>query len=183
MANKKIRNATEEVYDGIRFKSKLEARAYATLLRAGFKPNYEKLKFTLWEGIKPTVPFYNRNKKKEFVLETKKMVDITYTPDFTFKYKNFLVVIEMKGKENDCFYMKKKMFRKCLESLKEPSIFFEVRTRRELLQTVDIIKNLHEPAALENKGPCRESSLEGYKVRKKIPQGETVQGPEGPCKL
>ena len=86
--NKKIRNATATTYNNINFKSKLEESIYKTLLSAGFKPDYEKLKFVLWEGFKPTVPFYNRSKSKVFKQETTKLQDITYTPDFTFKYKD-----------------------------------------------------------------------------------------------
>lgn len=139
--NKKIRNATATTYNNINFKSKLEESIYKTLLSAGFKPDYEKLKFVLWEGFKPTVPFYNRSKSKVFKQETTKLQDITYTPDFTFKYKDLLVIVEVKGVENDTFPIKKKMFRKYLETLGIPCIFFEVRTKKEMLQSVEILKS------------------------------------------
>ena len=141
--NKKIRNATATTYNNINFKSKLEESIYKTLLSAGFKPNYEKLKFVLWEGFKPTVPFYNRSKSKVFKQETTKLQDITYTPDFTFKYKDLLVIVEVKGVENDTFPIKKKMFRKWLEGHHPKSIYFEIYTKKQLLQAVEIIKALN----------------------------------------
>ena len=57
--------------------------------------------FVIWEGIKPTKPFYNRDiQTKMLKLDMGKMRDITYTPDFTFEYKNHLIIIEAKGFEN-----------------------------------------------------------------------------------
>ena len=93
MANKKIRGATSLVSDGISFKSKLEVVIYKELLRAGFNPKYEERKFVIWEGIKPTKPFYNRDiQTKMLKLDMGKMRDITYTPDFTFEYNDYFVI-------------------------------------------------------------------------------------------
>ena len=77
-------------------------------------------------------------------LESKKIIDITYTPDFVFTYNGFLVIIEAKGMENDCFYLKKKMFRKWLEDNHPKSIYFEIYTKKQLLQAISIIQNLSQ---------------------------------------
>lgn len=143
MANKKILGATSLVSDNITFKSKLEVTIYKELLRAGFNPKYEEQKFVIWEGIKPTKPFYNRDiKTKMLKLDMGKMRDITYTPDFTFKYKKYLIIIEAKGFENDTFPIKKKLFRGLLETMKTPVIYFEVYTKKQLVQAIEIIKSL-----------------------------------------
>ena len=46
--------------------------------------------------------------------------------------------------ENDCYYLKKKLFRKYLEDLYnttgKKSIFFEVYSKKQLLQAIEIIK-------------------------------------------
>ena len=63
MENKKIKNATSKEYNGIKFKSIVEVSVYKHLLSLGFKPEYEKHKYTIWEGFKPTIPFYNQNGK------------------------------------------------------------------------------------------------------------------------
>lgn len=140
MENKKIKNAKTSSFDGINFKSKLEESFYKTLKEAGLSPEYESKKFILVEGFSPTVPFYNRNKQKIFKLDTSKIRDITYTPDFVVQYNNTTFIIEAKGIENDTFPIKKKLFRKFLESLETSYVYFEVRTKKELLETIEIIK-------------------------------------------
>ena len=138
--NKKVRNATKVSFKGIHFKSKLEARMYEILIKEGFKPKYEEETFVLWEGFKPTVPFYDRSKKtKKLELMTTKLIDITYTPDFILWYKGWKVIIEAKGIENETFPIKKKLFRKYLEG-KDKILFFELRTLTELKEAIRIIK-------------------------------------------
>ena len=143
MVNKKIRGATSLVSDGISFKSQLEVVIYKELLRAGFNPKYEERKFVIWEGIKPTKPFYNRDiQTKMLKLDMGKMRDITYTPDFTFEYKNHLIIIEAKGFENATFPIKKKLFRGLLEKMETSVIYLEVYTKKQLLQAIEILKAL-----------------------------------------
>lgn len=143
MSNTKIKNATPTRFNGIEFKSKLEVSVYKTLLVAGFKPDYEKLKFTLWEGYKPTVPFYTKSKKtRELELDDTKIRGITYTPDFTFRYKDYLIIVEVKGKENDVYPYKRKLFRKWLEINCPKSVFFEIFTKRNTETAIKIIKQL-----------------------------------------
>lgn len=126
---------------------------YKTLSESGFDVYYEPTKYTIWSGFKPIVPFYNKdNKTKLLKLDNKKIIDITYTPDFTIKMDNMLIIIEAKGFENDCFPMKKKMFRGYLEQLqldtKKQVLFFEIYTKKQLLQAIQIISDYGKP--LEN---------------------------------
>ena len=141
MENKKIKNAKEVEFNNIIFKSKLEYTFYKKLLEEGLNPKYEEYKFILMEGFKPTVPFYNRTKSGVFKKETTKVRDITYTPDFVVFYNNILFIIEAKGIENDTFPLKKKLFRKYLESINTRCVYFEVRTKRELSNVINIIKS------------------------------------------
>ncbi len=139
--NKKIRNARESVFNDIRFKSKLEESFYKTLVAAGLEPGYEQTKFVLAMGFKPTVPFFNRSKSKVFRMDMAKVRDITYTPDFIILYNGTMFIIEAKGIENDTFALKKKLFRRLLESMEMPCVYFEVHTKRELLEVINIIKS------------------------------------------
>ena len=139
MENKKIKNATKTTESGIAFKSETEARIYKALVAEGFDPLYEKVTFTLSEKIRPTIPFFNRIKGL-LGLDMKPVQAITYTPDFTFEYNGILIVIEVKGFENDVFPVKRNLFRKHLETLSQPSMFFEVRTKKELLEALRIIR-------------------------------------------
>ena len=155
--NKKIKNARESVFNGITFKSKLEESFYKTLKAANLDPNYELMKFILIDGFKPTVPFYNRSKSKVFKLDMSKVRDITYTPDFTLLYNDTLFIIEAKGIENDTYPLKKKLFRRLLESMKVPCVYFEVHTKRELLEVIDIIKS-YGKATGQNKKTIKKST-------------------------
>lgn len=143
MENRRIRNATPEVYGNIKFKSRIEAMVYRTLLQHGFEPEYETHTYTIWEGFRPTVPFYTRNKAKATILNLKKLINITYTPDFYMEYQGLKVIIEVKGQVNDVFPYKFKMFRKHIENLpdKENYLIFEVFTKKQLLEFIQIIKD------------------------------------------
>ena len=139
--NKKIKNATPFEYAGINFKSKTEVMAYKTLLEHGFEVAYEPTSYTLWEGFKPTFPFYRPvGKSKNLELDNTKTINITYTPDFVVTFKDIPVIIEMKGFQNDTYPIKRKMFRKVLENLNE-GFFFEVYTKKQLLQAIQIVKD------------------------------------------
>jgi hypothetical protein len=168
--NKKIRNATQCKSGNIVFKSQLEKCFYNTLLEQGFQPQYEPRTYVLWEGSSPITPFYDKEtdtqqtkriengdtvKNRMLVLKTGKITGIRYTPDFYLKYGKLHVYIEAKGIENDVHYLKKKLFRKYLDDwfLKtgQYSIYFEIYTKKQLLQAIEIIKN-YEPTIPEDTG-------------------------------
>ena len=146
--NKKVKNATPMSYEGIEFKSRLEVTAYKVFKEAGFNIQYEPCKYVLWRGFKPTIPFYNRKKasKKSNItglkLDNKKLLDTTYTPDFQFRYKGYLIIIETKGIETPDFMIKKKLFREYLEKNIPDSLYFELFSKAHVLQAIEIIKNL-----------------------------------------
>lgn len=141
-SNKKVLNAQPLTYKGIKFKSRLEVLVYTELIKAGFKPQYEPKTYVLWEGFKPTVPFYDVDKDtKSLKLNEKKIIDIKYTPDFRFEYKGLNIYVEAKGKENDVYYIKKKLFRNYLEKHEKNSMYFEVHTKKQIQQAIDILKS------------------------------------------
>lgn len=153
--NKKIRNATGCNKGNLVFKSQLEKTFYNCLIEQGFNPQYEPTTYTLIEGFKSRTPFYDKetdrqykkrkesgdNSAKKLVEKSNSIQGIRYTPDFYFKYKDLNVYIEAKGIENDVFYIKKKLFRRYLDAQPEKSIYFEIYTKKQLLQAVEIIKN------------------------------------------
>lgn len=138
--NKKIKNAKKTSFQGIDFKSALEKTVYNTLIEQGITPTYESDTYTLSDPLKPTKPFYVRTHIKGFHFEMRPLSPITYTPDFTFTLNNVFVVIEAKGFENDVFPVKRNLFRKLIEKWDIPVMYFEIRTKRELLQALDIIR-------------------------------------------
>lgn len=154
MQNKKIRNATVCKSNDLTFKSQLEKTVYNCLSEQGFNPQYEPKTFTLIDGFTASTPFYDKETDKAFekrkesgdrtprklVKKSSSIQGIRYTPDFYFKYKDLNVYIEAKGIENDVFYIKKKLFIRYLDMQPEESIYFEVYTKKQLLQAIDIIK-------------------------------------------
>lgn len=160
MANKKIRNATVCSKDSITFKSVLEKKIFSHLEEQGFSPQYEPKKFVIFPSFVPITPFYD----KETDVQQKKRVEllgkqsskelrlcngliqpITYTPDIYIRYNDLDIWIECKGFTNDVFPYKKKMFRKLLDEIYiktgQKSIYFEIYTKKQLLQAIEIIKN------------------------------------------
>lgn len=175
MANKKVKNATVIEYKGIQFKSKLECSFYKELVAAGFEPQYEQRTYLLWDGFKPSVPFYTKDKKTKLLkLEMTKLRDMTYTPDFTFTYNNRLIIIEAKGKENDTYPLKRKMFRGLLEEINHDNpLFFEVFSKRQLLEAINIIKSYD--VNREDKSTITKSPKKGHPYCGEAPCGKKVQ--------
>ena len=133
------------IVDNITFKSELERDAYLCLKKCGLNPSYEPVTYTLIDGFKPTVTYYEgeKNKPKSTILNLKlrKLTPIKYTPDFEFDYNNKHVVIETKGWENDAFPMRFKLFRKLMESKEQPYIIAKIFTIGQLETFITLLKN------------------------------------------
>ena len=176
-SNKKIRNATECKSGNLTFKSQLEKSIYNTLSELGFNPQYEPRTYELCGGFVPITPFYDKEtdtqqakrikggdtiKNRMLVLKTGKIIGIRYTPDFYFRYGKLDVFIEAKGIENDVFYIKKKLFRRYLDKhffkTKQHSIYFEVYTKKQLLQAIEIIKEYESTLSEDSTGYTMSSS-------------------------
>ena len=140
--NNKVKNAQIIVYNEITFKSKLDLMAYKLLEEKGFNPQYEQNTFIIWQGFKPVVPFFTKNKAKQIINNNKKLINITYTPDIYFEYQGYKVIIEMKGFTNDVYPIKVKLFRKYIEQLQDSNnyLLFELYTKQQLLTAIQIIE-------------------------------------------
>lgn len=134
----KVINATSVEKDGIRFKSKLEARAYQILVSSGLSVNPSPESITLMSSFKPTIPFYKR-KVKNWELDTSVVRAITYTPDFIVNHNGITYYIETKGFKTDSYNIKVKLFRKWLEGQSNVH-FSEIRSMRELNKLIEFIK-------------------------------------------
>ena len=142
MKNKKIINASPKEFNGIKFKSVLEVSVYKTLLQEGFNPEYESYKYHIWEGFKPQIPFYIKDKKtKSLKLDNTKIIDITYTPDISFTFEGKLILIEVKPDFcNDVYPYKRKLFRKYLENNGKNVIFAQIGSKKNLIEFINILR-------------------------------------------
>lgn len=149
--NKKIRGARTIEYKDVKFKSLLECSCYKKLESSGLDFSYESEKITLWKGIKPqNISIYSPKKIKlgkygrDLELQSRALLDITYTPDFVVTKNNYKIYFDVKGKENDTYPIKKKMFLKILEERNDGKqyLFFEPHNIRQMLQAINIITKL-----------------------------------------
>ena len=146
--NKKVRNATECSYDGLRFKSKLELFCYKYAKELGYKLEYEDFKTTLMQGFHLKGSLYQPDRNNKIVLNQRKILDMTYSPDFHMTIKNergrdYKIVIECKGNPNDAYPLKKKLFLQiCNEFYGENFYFFEPHSQRQIKECFEIIKIL-----------------------------------------
>ena len=145
MENKKIIGATPVTLNDIHFKSLLESRLFKVLQDEGLNPQYEPYKFHIWEGFKPSIPFYRKDKRtRRLKIDNTKIIDITYSPDIVFDYNNHRVFVEVKPDNftNDVYPYKQKLFRKYMETnLKDTNpIFVRVGTIKNLKEFINILK-------------------------------------------
>jgi hypothetical protein len=98
--------------------------------------DYEKHTYDIIPAFSPTVFFYS-----PFVKSVDKVRKITYTPDLTFEYKGFFVIVECKGFPNDSYPLKRKLFRYRLEQEenRDKILFFEVKSVRDCDNLIGIL--------------------------------------------
>lgn len=165
MENKKIKNASPVVAHNISFRSKTEERMYSLFVERGLTPNYEAITFTIMSGFYPSAECYDvhydrSSKQRVFGLSKQKIQDITYTPDFTIKHNDILFVIEVKGRENDVFPIKKKLYRRWMEGFKNATgnrvIYFELFNLKQAEEAITIIKQIMEASDEEFRRYCME---------------------------
>ena len=113
----KVRNATPNIYDGIKFRSKLETYTYKKLKEAGIDAEYESTHFEL-------IPKFEYNGEKVRAM--------TYLPDFVGK--NF--IIECKGLVTDSFPLRWKIFKYYLKQENQDYKLFLVRNQKQVDEMV-----------------------------------------------
>ena len=125
--------------DGINFASGLERYMYLALKKAGIKALYEGETFELQEAFDFPFESYERcgNGKGEYKNRgNKKILNIKYTPDFIGK--NF--IIETKGRANESFPLRWKMFKKLMANNRlEPFTLYKPQNHKECDETVKLI--------------------------------------------
>ena len=130
--------AKKITHDGITFASGLEKYMYIALKKAKIKFKYEGESFILVKSFKINRATYERqnNGKGEYIDRgNKKILGIKYTPDFTGK--DF--IIETKGRANDSFPMRWKLFKKHLIEIGDNRLLYKPQTNKECDRTVELI--------------------------------------------
>ena len=118
----KVKNAQPNVYNGIKFRSKLETYTYKKLKEAGIKVEYEPIHFEL-------IP--------KFEYQGEKVRAMTYLPDFVGK--DF--IIECKGLIGDSFPLRWKIFKYTLMKQNSNYKLYLVRNQK---QVDELVKKLRD---------------------------------------
>jgi hypothetical protein len=126
------------VYDGITFASGLEKYMYKALKSAGISAEYESQSFELL----PSFTFKNdcierqSNGKGDYVNKgNKKVLNIKYTPDFIGS--DF--IIETKGRANDSFPLRWKMFKYLMTLMCDNRTLYKPQSQKECDITIELI--------------------------------------------
>ena len=125
--------------DGIKFASGLEAYMYKALKKAKIKADYEKRTFEVFSGFYFPENTYERqaNGKGSMINRgDKKILGIKYTPDF--EGKDF--IIECKGRPNDTFPLRWKMFKKYVSRYLRNYKLYKPQRQSECDDVINLIK-------------------------------------------
>jgi hypothetical protein len=128
-------------FDGITFASGLEKYMYIALKKAKIQADYEGATFVLQDDFKFEIDSYERqaNGKGDMVNRgQKKIQSIKYTPDFV----SGSFIIECKGRANESFPMRWKMFKKYVNHKMKHVTLYKPQNQKECDKVIElIIKN------------------------------------------
>jgi hypothetical protein len=125
-------------FDGIQFASGLEKYMYQALKKAKIKSEYEGQTYELQEGFMFDVDSYERqgNGKGDMVNRgRKKILNIKYTPDFI----SDSFIIECKGRANESFPIRWKMFKKYVKERIPHVTLYKPQNQKECDKVVELI--------------------------------------------
>ena len=130
--------AKKVTYDGIKFASGLEKYMYVALKKAKIKAKYEGQTYTIQEGFIFKNESYERqsNGKGELVNRgCKKILPIKYTPDFI----SDSFIIECKGRANESFPMRWKLFKKYVNTNMKHVTLYKPQNQKECDEVIKLI--------------------------------------------
>ena len=130
--------AKKVTYDGIKFASGLEKYMYMALKKAKIKAKYEGKTYTIQEGFVFNNESYERqsNGKGELVNRgCKKILPIRYTPDFI----SDSFIIECKGRANESFPMRWKLFKKYVNTNMKHVTLYKPQNQKECDEVIKLI--------------------------------------------
>ena len=127
-------------FDGIQFASGLEKYMYQALKKAKIQSRYEGETYVLQEHFMFDVDSYERqaNGKGDMINRgQKKIQNIKYTPDFV----SDSFIIECKGRANESFPLRWKMFKKHVKANLPHVTLYKPQNQKECDQVVELITN------------------------------------------
>ena len=117
----RVKIATPNIVDGIKFRSKLESYTYKKLKEANIYADYEQHRYELLPA---------------FDFSGKKIRAITYLPDFV----GHDFIIECKGFPNEAWPLREKLFKYYMNRFLPNHRFYLVHTQKEVDAMIDELK-------------------------------------------
>ena len=130
--------AKKVICDGIQFASGLERYMYLALKKAKIKSVYEGQTYVLQDGFEFTNDCYEKqsNGKGEYKNRgNKKILNVKYTPDFVAD----TFIIECKGRANESFPMRWKMFKKHVKENLPHVTLYKPQNQKDCDETIQLI--------------------------------------------
>lgn len=130
--------AKKVICDGIQFASGLEKYMYLALKKAKIKSVYEGQTYVLQDGFEFTNDCYEKqsNGKGEYKNRgNKKILNVKYTPDFVAD----TFIIECKGRANESFPMRWKMFKKHVKENLPHVTLYKPQNQKDCDETIQLI--------------------------------------------
>jgi hypothetical protein len=130
--------AKKVICDGIQFASGLERYMYLALKKAKIKSVYEGQTYVLQDGFEFTNDCYEKqsNGKGEYKNRgNKKILNVKYTPDFVAD----TFIIECKGRANESFPMRWKMFKKHVKENLPHVTLYKPQNQKDCDETILLI--------------------------------------------
>ena len=132
--------AKKVTFDGIKFASGLEKYMYIALKKAKIHAIYEGATFEVQEGFMFNTDSYERqgNGKGAMINRgQKKILNIKYTPDFV----SDSFIIECKGRANESFPLRWKMFKKYVNHKMKHVTLYKPQNQKECDEVINLILN------------------------------------------
>ena len=128
------------VFDGITFASGLERYMYQVLKKAKIKATYEGKTYVLQDSFVFNNKSYEKqsNGKGDFKNRgEKKILNIKYTPDFV----SASFIIECKGRANESFPIRWKMFKNYVKEHLKHVILYKPQNQKDCDEVIKLILN------------------------------------------
>ena len=125
-------------FDGIKFASGLEKYMYKALKNAKISATYEGATFEVQEGFMFNTDSYERQANGKGAMINrgqKKILNIKYTPDFI----SDSFIIECKGRANESFPLRWKMFKKYANKHLKRVTLYKPQNQKECDEVIELI--------------------------------------------
>lgn len=139
---RQITRSKKTVVNGIQFASKLEAHMYKLLKHNNISYKYEGEKYILIDSFQYEASSYEKTATKKYLHDrgNKKILPISYTPDFIDSQYPPRYIIECKGNPNERFPLVWKLFKRYIHLKGWNTKLYMPRNQKDCEAVVRLLK-------------------------------------------